>query len=321
MRTALVLGGNGFIGSHMVKRLRDEGYWVRSVGRSSKNRCANASIKGDLTDPEVMRNALMRTGKCFDEIYVYAAEMGGIEFTFSGENDAVIMRNSNQIHTNLFNGLIYHRPTMGLETKIFFASTACIYPEQPNPVLKESDAYPANPNSDYGWEKLFAERFYLAHSRNLKIPVCIGRHHTVYGPGAHWTGGREKAVLALCRKVAMLPPEGGEIEVWGDGEQTRSFLYIDDAIEATRQLMRTYYSEPVNIGSDQLISINDTIDIIAKVSGKKVTKNHIDGIVGTRARSSDNTLLYAKTNYRPSVTLEDGIRNTYEWVESQVNPK
>jgi nucleoside-diphosphate-sugar epimerase len=343
-KKALVLGAGGFIGNHMVRRLRSEGYWVRGVDLKYpeySNSDANEFIRGDLTDQNFVERVVQFKGylgnfyqsipydmiDSFDEIYQFAADMGGAGFVFSGENDADIMHNSASVNLNVIESQRQLNDLKGVnKTKIFYSSSACMYPEYAqmdvnNPGLKETDAYPAGPDSEYGWEKLFSERIYLAYNRNCGIPVRIARYHNIFGPEGTWTGGREKSPAAMCRKVAELPSEGGEVEIWGDGEQTRSFLYIDECIEATRRLMDSDFIGPVNIGSEEIVTINHLADTAAKVAGKIITKNHIDGPLGVRGRNSNNDLIREKLGWDYSQTLEEGIRKTYEWISVQVNSK
>ena len=353
-KTALVLGAGGFIGSHMVKRLRSEGYWVRGVDLKSPEFSkteANEFIHGDLRDLGFVRRVIQFKGytgnfyssvpyqyiKPFDEIYQFAADMGGAGYIFTGENDAGIMHNSASINLNLLeevhklnetfdgreNGTECVRPELNQPTKIFYSGSACMYPEHNqldplNPDCREESAYPANPDSEYGWEKLFSERLYLSYNRNYGIPVRIARYHNIFGPEGTWEGGREKAPAAICRKVAYLPTEGGAIEVWGDGEQTRSFLYIDECIEATRRLMDSDFMGPVNIGSEEMVTINQLVDTVAEVSDKIVNKIHIDGPLGVRGRNSNNDLIREKLGWDYEQTLEEGIRKTYYWISSQI---
>ena len=340
-RTALVLGAGGFIGSHMVKRLRSEGYWVRGVDlkypefSSTK---AHEFIQGDLRNVDFVRRVLEFKGYGgnfynsvplqyilpFNEIYQFAADMGGAGFVFTGENDADIMHNSVSINLNVLEEQRKMNENKNVnDTKIFYSGSACMYPEYnqldpDNPDCREESAYPAAPDSEYGWEKLFSERLYLAYNRNYGIPVRIARYHNIFGPEGTWDGGREKAPAAICRKVAYLPDEGGEIEVWGDGLQTRSFLFIDECIEATRRMMDSEILGPVNIGSEGTVTINQLVDTAAKVSGKKVEKNHIDGPLGVRGRNSNNDLIREKLGWNYSQTLEDGICITYKWINSQI---
>jgi GDP-D-mannose 3',5'-epimerase len=340
-KTALVLGAGGFIGSHMVKRLREEGYWVRGVDLKYPEYSvsqANEFVIGDLRDVNLVRRAVRFTGylgnfykdiadkfaEPFDEIYQFAADMGGAGFVFTGENDADIMHNSVTINLNVLDEQRkLNEITEQNRTKIFYSGSACMYPEHnqldpDNPDCREESAYPANPDSEYGWEKLFSERLYFAYHRNYGIPVRVTRYHNIFGPEGTWDGGREKAPAAICRKVALLPDEGGSIEVWGDGLQTRSFLYIDECIEASRRLMDSDFIGPVNIGSEEMVTINQLVDTAAKVAGKTVEKNHIDGPLGVRGRNSNNDLIREKLGWDYSQTLEEGIRKTYNWIESQI---
>ena len=357
-KTALVLGAGGFIGSHMVKRLREEGYWVRGVDLKHTEFSiseANEFIQGDLRDVEFVRRVIQFKGeqgnfynsvpyryiRPFDEIYQFAADMGGAGFVFTGENDADIMHNSVSINLNVLEevrklnetfdgedtGTACNRPKLDQPTKIFYSGSACMYPEHnqldpDNPDCREESAYPANPDSEYGWEKLFSERLYLAYNRNHDIPVRIARYHNIFGPEGTWEGGREKAPAAICRKVAYLPEVGGGIEVWGDGLQTRSFLFIDECIEATRRLMDSDFLGPVNIGSEEMVKINELVETAAKVSGKVVRKIHkLDAPLGVRGRNSNNDLIREKLGWDYSQTLEEGIRKTYEWISEQIKLK
>jgi nucleoside-diphosphate-sugar epimerase len=345
-KRALVLGAGGFIGSHMVKRLLSEGYWVRGVDLKypdfSETRC-NEFIVGDLRDTSFVSRVIRFNGYLgnfynsipdyavdgFDEIYQFAADMGGAGFVFTGENDADIMHNSVSINLNVLEEQRklksfldkYEKET---ETKIFYSSSACMYPEYnqldpDNPDCREDSAYPADPDSEYGWEKLFSERLYLAYKKNYNMDICIARYHNIFGPEGTWKGGREKAPAAICRKVCELPLEGGEIEVWGDGKQTRSFLYIDECIEATRRLMKhTKFFGPVNIGSEEMVTIDQLVEIASKVENKKVIINHIDGPVGVRGRNSNNDLIKKELNWNYSFPLEDGITITYNWIKQQI---
>ena len=342
-KTALVLGAGGFIGSHMVKRLRAEGYWVRGVDLKhtefSKSE-ANEFVTGDLRDVDFVRRVIRFKGDqgnfynsvpdryhlAFDEIYQFAADMGGAGFVFTGENDADIMHNSVTINLNVLEEQRKFNEVVGNKTKIFYSGAACMYPEHnqldpDNPDCREESAYPANPDSEYGWEKLFSERLYLAYNRNHDIPVRIARYHNIFGPEGTWDGGREKAPAAICRKVAYLPETGGAIEVWGDGLQTRSFLFIDECIEATRRLMDSDFMGPVNIGSEEMVTINQLVDTAAKVSDKEVQKIHIDGPLGVRGRNSNNDLIREKLGWDYSQTLEEGIRITYNWIKEQIKNK
>ena len=328
MKKILVLGAGGFIGSHMVKRLRAEGYWVRGVDLKTPEFSeteAHEFIVGDLRDVKFVQDCILDVDKPFDEIYQFAADMGGAGFVFSGENDADIMHNSATINLNVLEMQRQLNERMGVnKTKIFYSGSACMYPEHnqldpDNPDCREESAYPANPDSEYGWEKLFSERLYFAYNRNYGIPVRIARYHNIFGPEGTWNGGREKAPAAICRKVALLPEQGGEIDVWGDGKQTRSFLYIDECIEASIRLMESKFMGPVNIGSEEMVTINQLVDTAAKVSGKKVEKNHIPGPLGVRGRNSNNDLIREKLGWDYSQTLEEGISITYKWIEEQIN--
>ena len=327
-KAALVLGAGGFIGSHMVRRLKSEGYWVRGVDVKYPEHSMTAAdefIQGDLTD-QILAQKVVRFGKeSFDEIYQFAADMGGAGYIFSGDHDADVMNNSATINLNILRSVKdLNEETQQNKTKIFFSSSACMYPEHiqmdpENPGLKESDAYPAGPDSEYGWEKLFSERLYFAYNRNYGIPVFVARYHNIFGPEGTWRGGKEKSPAAICRKVAELPAEGGEIEIWGDGEQTRSFLYIDECIEATYRLVQSDFMGPVNIGSEEMVTINQLADTAAKVAGKTITKKHIDGPLGVRGRNSNNDLIREKLQWDYSMSLEEGILRTYNWINDQLS--
>ena len=328
MKTALVLGAGGFIGSHMVRRLKKEGFWVRGVDLKypeySKTE-ANEFIKGDLREVSLVSNILKTPDKnSFDHIYQFAADMGGAGFVFTGENDAHIMHNSVSVNLNVLDQQAKLNEILNQNfTRIFYSGSACMYPEHnqinpQDPNCKEDSAYPANPDSEYGWEKLFSERLYFAYSRNYNLQVRVARYHNIFGPEGTWEGGREKAPAAICRKVSYLPDSGGKIDVWGDGLQTRSFLYIDECIEATRRLIDSNFAGPVNIGSEEMVSINQLVDITAKVANKIVTKNHIDGPLGVRGRNSNNDLIRNKLKWDYSQTLEEGIAKTYKWINQQI---
>ena len=342
VKKALVLGAGGFIGSHMVKRLKSEGYWVRGVDLKYpefSESAADEFVQGDLRDVDFVRRVLEYKGdrgnfyhsvpyryiQPFDEIYQFAADMGGAGFIFTGENDADIMHNSVTINLNVLECQRKMNEAKGKNnTKILYSGSACMYPEYnqldpDNPDCREESAYPAAPDSEYGWEKLFSERLYFAYNRNYGIPVCVTRYHNIFGPEGTWDGGREKAPAAICRKVAYLPQEGGSIEVWGDGLQTRSFLFIDECIEATYRLMQSNFQGPVNIGSEEMVTINQLVETAAKVAGKDVQKIHIDGPLGVRGRNSNNDLIREKLGWDYSQTLEEGIRITYDWIEGQIN--
>tara|TARA_Y100000996_G_scaffold396496_1_gene362635 strand:+ start:2710 stop:3747 length:1038 start_codon:yes stop_codon:yes gene_type:complete len=342
MKKALVYGAGGFIGSHMVKHLKDKGYFVRGVDLKYpefSSSMADDFIRGDLRDISFVRDSLIYKGHktnffekvnnkdtdLFDEIYQFAADMGGAGYIFTGENDADIMHNSATINLNVLECMRSLNDQYGLnKSKVFYSGSACMYPEHnqqdpENPDCREESAYPANPDSEYGWEKLFSERLYLSYNRNYGIPVCVSRYHNIFGPEGTWDGGKEKAPAAICRKVAKLPIKGGEIEVWGDGKQTRSFLYIDECIDATYRLMQSDFLGPVNIGSEEMVTINELVDIAERVSGKQVTRKHkLDAPVGVRGRNSNNDLIREKLNWDYSQSLEVGIKKTYEWILTQL---
>ena len=327
-KKALVCGAGGFIGSHMVKRLRSEGYWVRGVDQKYPDFSeseAHDFVKGDLRDVPLVKDIIAVDGQPFDEIYQFAADMGGAGFVFTGENDAAIMQNSATINLNILEQQRILNESLSVnKTKIFYSGSACMYPEYNqldpnNPDCRESSAYPANPDSEYGWEKLFSERLYFSYHRNYDIPVRVTRYHNIYGPEGTWDGGREKAPAAICRKVARLPDVGGGIEVWGDGQQTRSFLYIDECIEATRRLMDSDFIGPVNIGSEEMVTINELVEKVAKVAGKAVSKRHkLDAPLGVRGRNSNNDLIREKLGWDSELTLEEGLSRTYAWINEQV---
>jgi GDP-D-mannose 3',5'-epimerase len=324
MKTALVLGAGGFIGNHLVNRLKEEGYWVRGVDlklSEYQESRANDFIIGDLTNPLICEQSMICSGVTksnkFDEVYQLAADMGGAGYIFSGENDANVMHNSALINLN-----VSHFATKYNAGKVFYSSSACMYPEynqldSNNPNCEESSAYPANPDSEYGWEKLFSERLYLAYNRNYKLDVRIARFHNIFGPFGSWNNGKEKSPAAICRKVAQAK-DGDEIEIWGDGEQTRSFLFIDECIEAVRRLMHSNFLGPVNIGSDEMVTINKLADITCDVAGKTLVKKHIPGPLGVRGRNSDNRLIKQKLDWSPTIPLKDGIGKTYSWIYNQV---
>jgi nucleoside-diphosphate-sugar epimerase len=333
MKKALVLGAGGFIGSHMVSRLKSEGYWVRGVDLKYPEfdkTVADDFIVADLRENNNCRNVMtgLDNDETFDEIYQFAADMGGAGFVFTGEHDADIMHNSATINLNVLENLrqLNHLNELN-KTKIFYSSSACMYPEYnqmdpDNPNCEESSAYPANPDSEYGWEKLFSERLYLSYSRNYKIPIAVARYHNIYGPKGTWEGGREKAPAAICRKISYLPTEGGSIEVWGDGKQTRSFLYIDECIEATRRLMESNFSQPINIGSEEMVTIDQLIEITSEVANKSVNKQYkLDAPVGVRGRNSDNNLIRSVLGWDYEMTLKEGISKTYLWINSQISNK
>jgi nucleoside-diphosphate-sugar epimerase len=318
MKRALVCGAGGFIGSHLVKRLKREGFWVRGVDIKYPRFAetdADDFIKGDLRDFATCCDAV----DCrFDEIYQLAADMGGAGYIFTGENDADVMHNSAQINLNILEAARRRN-----SKRVFYSSSACIYPEHiqrdpNNPGLAEADAYPAAPDSEYGWEKLFSERLYMAYARNHGFVVRIARYHNIFGPEGAWNDGREKAPAALCRKVAEAK-DGGEIEIWGDGEQTRSFLYVDECLEGTLRLMRSNCTHVLNIGSDEMVSINGLAALIAGVANKRVLVRHIPGPLGVRGRNSDNRFIREQLDWRPTAPLVRGIDRTYAWIAEQVS--
>ena len=316
-KTTLVCGAGGFIGGHLVTRLRREGYWVRGVDLKYPEFSKTASndfVIGDLRDPGFCKSILDRP---FDEVYQLAADMGGAGYIFTGEHDADVMHNSATINLNMVN----LSQKVGVK-KILYTSSACIYPEYnqmdpDNPKLSEDSAYPAAPDSEYGWEKLFSERMYLAYYRNYGLQVRIARLHNIFGPEGTWRGGKEKAPAAIARKVAEAV-DGGEIEMWGDGKQTRSFLYIDECLEGMRHLMKSEFIGPVNIGSEEMVSINTLAEICMEISGKKLRIKHIEGPTGVRGRKSDNNLIKEKLHWAPSKTLKEGLVITYNWILEQV---
>lgn len=314
---ALVLGAGGFIGSHLVRRLKAEGAFVRGADLRQPAFSATVAdefVLGDLRDGAMVAQAL--SGE-FDEIYQLAADMGGAGFIFSGDNDTDIMANSAAININIIRHL-RDRPA----GRIFYASSACIYPagnqrDTSDPTTAEASAYPADPDSEYGWEKLFSERLYASAARNFGMTVRIARYHNVFGPEGAWSGGREKAPAALCRKIALVN-DGGQIEIWGDGQQTRSFLYIDEGIEGTLRLMRSGEPGPFNIGSSEMVSIEALAQMIAEVAGKRVTLTYVDGPQGVRGRTSDNRLIREKLGWAPSRPLREGLAPTYRWIAGQI---
>ena len=331
MKKALVMGAGGFIGSHMVNRLKDEGYWVRAVDLKntefSKTR-ADDFIIGDLRDPNVVSSVIDND---MDLLYQFAADMGGAGYIFTGDNDANVMHNSGLINFN-----VTFESSKKNVKKVFYSSSACMYPshnqEDPdNPMCAEHSAYPANPDSEYGWEKLFSERLYMSFARNYNLNVRIGRFHNIFGPDGTFEGGKEKAPAAMCRK-AILASDNSSLEVWGDGKQTRSFLYIDECIEAVQRLMDSDFTEPVNIGSEEMVSINELAKIAIDLSGKNISIQNLAGEdfekkygfpvpEGVRGRNSDNQLFREKIGYDPSYSLKKGMEKTYKWIQSQIDAK
>jgi GDP-D-mannose 3', 5'-epimerase len=317
IRKALVCGAGGFIGSHMVKRLRSEGYWVRGADLKHTEYSpsgANDFVIADLRLRESWETIL---DEGVDEIYQFAADMGGAGYIFTGENDAHVMHNSAMINLQAADFAAQRKVK-----KIFYSSSACMYPaynqEDPNnPKCAEGTAYPAAPDSEYGWEKLFSERMYLAFGRNQGLNVRIARFHNIFGPEGTWQGGKEKAPAALMRKVAE-QPDGAQIEIWGDGLQTRSFLYIDECIEAVRRLMESSFPGPVNIGSEEMVTINQMAEMIMKIAGKRLSIKHIPGPTGVRGRNSDNKLLRKNLSWEPSQSLFEGLSKTYPWIHNQL---
>lgn len=318
MKRVLVCGAGGFIASHLVKRLKNENCWVRGVDLKYpefSETGADDFVIGDLRDYAFCRYV---TDQKFDEVYQLAADMGGAGYIFTGANDANIMHNSATINLNILESC--HKRNI---KRIFYSSSACIYPKHNqldpnNPNLEESSAYPAYPDSEYGWEKLFSERLYLSYARNYGMDARIARFHNIFGPEGTWTGGKEKAPAALCRKVAE-KQDGEEIEIWGDGQQTRSFLFIDECLEGILRLMNSGFTGPVNIGSEEMVSINQLAEMVLKIAGKNLKIKHIEGPLGVRGRNSDSRLIKEKLNWAPSQPLEVGMRITYHWISQLVN--
>lgn len=320
VKSALVCGAGGFIGSHLVKELKRQGFWVRGVdlkypefGRTA----ADDFVIADLRDPT---NTRLIVDRRFDEVYQLAADMGGAGYIFTGENDADIMHNSATINLNLLDACVKRN----IE-RVFYSSSACIYPaynqtDANNPITTEESAYPAAPDSEYGWEKLFSERMYLAYQKNYGLECRIARYHNIFGPEGTWVGGKEKVPAALCRKISEAPANG-EIEIWGDGEQTRSFLYVDQCVKATLMLMRSGFSGPVNVGSEEMVSINSLARMIMKIAGKDLSIRHISGPLGVRGRNSHNQLCQEKLGWAPDERLEKGLEKTYPWIMEQVEKR
>ena len=316
MKSVLVMGAGGFIGGHLAKRLKSEDLWVRGVDikrHEYSESAADEFVVGDLRDPELVRAVVSGV----EDIYQLAADMGGAGYIFTGEHDAAVMHNSALINLNTLQ--------LGMEAgvkRFFYSSSACIYPaynqtDPQNPICSEDSAYPAAPDSEYGWEKLFSERLYMSYMRNHGVTVRIARFHNIFGPEGTWDGGREKAPAAMCRKVAQTPV-GGQIEIWGDGTQTRSFLYVDECVEGVRRLMESDFTGPVNIGSEEMVTINQLAEAVMQVAGKTLAIRHIQGPLGVRGRNSDNGLIFEKLGWRPSHSLHEGLEKTYAWISAQV---
>ena len=316
-KRALVCGAGGFIGGHLVRRLKRDGCWVRGVDLKFPEFSeteADDFVIGDLRHPGFCRAIVDYR---FDEVYQLAADMGGAGYIFTGEHDADLMHNSAMINLNMLDAC-YRRNVR----EIFYSSSACMYPaynqeDRLNPKCSEDSAYPAAPDSEYGWEKLFSERLYMAYRRNHGLHTHIARYHNIFGPEGTWTGGREKAPAAICRKIAAAH-SGDEIEVWGDGEQTRSFLYIGECIEGSVRLLRSNVATPLNIGSEEMVTINELVDLAAQIAGKRIRKKHIPGPQGVRGRNSDNRLIRETLGWAPSQALRAGLEVTYQWIEGQV---
>ena len=317
MKSALVCGAGGFIGSHLVKKLKSEGFWVRGVDLKFPEFTETAAddfVVGDLRDQDLCQSVIDRK---FDEVYQLAADMGGAGYIFTGEHDADVMHNSATINLNMVHAC-HHRNVK----RVFYSSSACMYPaynqEDPdNPNCAENSAYPAAPDSEYGWEKLFSERLYLAFNRNYAMQCRVARYHNIFGPEGTWMGGKEKAPAAICRKVAEAR-NGGSIEIWGDGNQTRSFLYIDECVEGTLRLARSTHEGPFNVGSDEMVTINQLASMAMDIAGKKLHVEHIPGPLGVRGRNSDNRLIKQTLGWAPSQSLRAGLEKTYAWIEAQV---
>jgi nucleoside-diphosphate-sugar epimerase len=316
-KSALVLGAGGFIGSHIVNHLKGQGFWVRGIDLKFPEFAdteADDFVVGDLRDRDVVDSVFDRR---FDEVYQLAADMGGAGYIFTGEHDADVMHNSATINLNVVDAA--HKRNI---RRVFYSSSACMYPaynqEDPdNPNCAEDSAYPAAPDSEYGWEKLFSERLFLAYNRNHGMHNRVARFHNIFGPQGTWQGGKEKAPAAICRKIATAK-SGDAIEIWGDGQQTRSFLFIDECVEGVFRLTRSDFQGPVNIGSDEMVTINQLVDYVADIAGKKIEKNHIPGPLGVRGRNSDNRLIKEKLGWAPSAKLRAGLERTYSWIEQQV---
>jgi nucleoside-diphosphate-sugar epimerase len=320
MKSALVLGAGGFIGAHLVERLKRDGLYVRGADLKRPEFSESAADDFVLCDLRDASDAAFVIDRPFDEVYQLAADMGGAGYLFTGAHDADVLYNSAMINLNTVNAC----KNRGVQ-RLFFSSSACIYPvgnqqDPTTPDCSEDSAYPANPDSEYGWEKLFGERVYAAYARQHGMDVKVARYHNVFGPLGTWDGGREKVPAALCRKVAEAPSDGS-IEIWGDGAQTRSFLYVDECIEGTVRLMRSAHSEPINIGSDEMVTINQLAQKIIQISGKNLSLRHVDGPLGVRGRNSDNRMIQGSLGWRPTQPLDAGLEKTYAWISSQVNSR
>jgi GDP-D-mannose 3',5'-epimerase len=318
MKKILVCGAGGFIGSHLVTRLREAGHYVIGADIKYPEFSTTNANKFTIVDLRNQTDVVRLITSDIDEIYQLAADMGGANYIFTGVHDADIMSNSSLININILQAMV-----LANVKRVFFASSACIYPEEnqldsANPNCEESSAYPAHPDSEYGWEKIFSERLYMAYNKNYGIECRIARFHNIYGPEGTWDGGKEKAPAALCRKISMATDKG-TIEIWGDGNQTRSFLYIDECITGIIKLMQSDIKQPINIGSEEMISINDLAYLIMKISGKQLSVKHINGPLGVRGRSSDNKLIRQLLKWEPNYPLIEGIKKTFEWIDNKVN--
>lgn len=328
-KTALVLGAGGFIGSHLVKRLKKEGYWVRGVDikyPEFSTTLADEFIIGDLRDVSLVSRVIYSPNQVseddninsFDEVYQLAADMGGAGYIFTGDNDANVMHNSSLINLN-----VVHQASLKRVKKVFYSSSACIYPgynqlDPSNPKCSEDSAYPAEPDSEYGWEKLFSERLYMSYKKNYDLDVRIARFHNIFGPEGSFNNGKEKAPAALCRKICNCQ-NNESIEIWGDGNQTRSFLFIEDCLDGIRKIMNSPFNGPLNLGSEEMISINELANKIIEISKKDINIKNIDGPVGVRGRNSDNKRITEETGWTPKISLEEGLKITYLWIFNQIN--